>query len=199
MSWIFFLLLAMYGAVRATLWLRGQLRFWKVQAKLPEVPAFHRIPPPRHLTPVLARLHEDVRLLEHVLDVEVRTLATVELVDPDVPLGVVRDFRYRKSVIETRNRLVRWRRHLDGMPIEDLVRLEALGFERATLDGLISGIEAPFRQVTNARALEGFAIDTVRLVRRSYARVRLELNRLEQALQRLDAHPYRPAPLSAAG
>src|SRR5690349_18338301 len=88
----------LYGAVRTALWLRGQWRFHALRGDLPRAR-----PPaaaPAHLgdalTRLLARSHAGrVQLVECA-----RIIATVLIVDPDVPLGAVRDFRFRVALAD---------------------------------------------------------------------------------------------------
>ncbi len=190
MSAIVLLLLAIYGSARLTLWLRGQYLLLHEQKQFPSVPTRPALP--QHLPTSLALLleccySERVKLIESI-----RAIARVLITDPDVPLGCVRDFRYRVAVFNAWAAASRWIRTVESLDEVDRHRLAALGFDPQTFVRTSENLGVTVRETSRARALEPFDVDGVRLTRATLDVLVRELERVESRLSAFfGEHPYR--------
>ena len=125
-SWIVFVCLVGYGSLRCALWVRGQVRLMLLRDQLPAVPqASVR---PLHLSAGIGALLDRNFAGRVELMASTRTIATLLLTDPDVPLGCVRDFRYRVAVAQAWTAACGWLRTLEELAVEDRLCLERAGY-----------------------------------------------------------------------
>ncbi len=189
MSLILFLFLVTYGSLRLALWLRGQVRFAYMKHQLPGFPA--PLPQPQHLSRGLGELMacsytERVHLIESL-----RSILTVLITDPDVPLGCVRDFRYRMAVFHAWAAARRWVGLVESLPSPDRERLRALGCRPELFVDKSGALEEVARKTSNARALEPFAIDGVHQTQSVLDNLIHQLALTEKYLGQSPADPYR--------
>lgn len=188
-SWIVFMLLFAYWATRSVLWVRGQVRLMQLRGTLPVRPA--RRPAPAHLSAglggLLARGYDErVALVEST-----RTIAEVLITDPDVPLGCVRDFRYRMALARAWSAACGWLRAVESLAEEDRGQLERLGYTPATFREQHAWLDRRVRSTVRAPALEPFEVAAVQTVRQMVDAMIHELERLEHTLIDTAASPYR--------
>lgn len=189
MSWILFLCLAAYGSTRIVLGLRGQWRFMRLRRGLPAWPV--RPVAPRCLGAGLAGLlgrnfDERVRLVEST-----RTIATVLIVDPDAPLGWIRDFRYRLAVAAAWSAASAWLASFEALGEDDRGRLERLGYSAAPFRERHAWLYGRVRTTVRARALEPFEVSAVEATRAMIDAMIEDLALLERALCGGVVDPYR--------
>jgi hypothetical protein len=188
-SWVVFMILSAYWVSRSALWLRGQVRFMKLKESLPVRPV--RRTPPVHLSAALGGLlarnyDERVALVEST-----RTIAEVLITDPDVPLGCVRDFRYRMALARAWSAACGWLQAFESLAEEDRGMLERLGYTTATFRQRHAWLDQVVRRTVRAPALEPFGVDAVQASRQGVDAMIGELERLEQMLVSTAASPYR--------
>lgn len=169
-----------YGTLRTALWTRGQWRFRRLRAQLPRAAA--RVSAPAHVEPALGDLLAcsytgRVRLIESV-----RSIATVLIVDPDAPLGVVRDFRYRLALAEAWKAARAWLRTWDGLGEAQRRRLEELGYTPRVFDERSAALHGVVRRSVRAPALEPFAVGDVESVQRTVLALVQDLEGFERAV-----------------
>lgn len=183
------MLLAGYWAMRGVLWVRGQLMFRRLRGTLPVRPV--RRPAPAHLSAGLGGLlvrgyDERVELVEST-----RTIAEVLITDPDVPLGCVRDFRYRMALARAWSAACGWMRALESLAEEDRGVLERLGYTQATFRERHAWLDQTVRSTVRAPALEPFEVAAVVAARQMVDGMIGELERLERTLVSAAVSPYR--------
>jgi hypothetical protein len=188
-SWIFSFLLVCYASVRLVLWMRGQWRWLSLRKGLPDLPS--EVRPPEHLSANLARLFSTCRTLRIELTHARRMLALVAATDPDVPLGQVRDTRYRRALMESWTHLRAWLREAERLDELDRTTLDELGLGTRNLAELTEGLRPRWSAVARARALDPFPLDDLELVRTTLERAELELVALERGLASVPDDPYR--------
>lgn len=201
MSWIFSFLLLCYASVRLVLWTRGQWRWLSLRHELPVPP--NMIEPPEHLSSGLAFLFVRSRQLRIDLTQARRMLAAVAATDPDVPLGRVRDARYRRALMETWTHLRAWLRESDTLDVGDRQALVDLGLTTSNIAELMEGLRDRWRAVARSRALDTFPLEDLFAVQAVLDRVEHELIMIEDGLAHVPEDPYRdrfvgdirPAPL----
>lgn len=169
-----------YGTMRSALWARGQWRFRRLRAQLPRPAA--RVSAPPHVEPALGDLLAcsytgRVRLVESV-----RLVATVLIVDPDVPLGVVRDFRYRLALAEAWRAARAWLRTWEALGEAQRRRIEELGYTPRVFDERSAALRGVVRRSVRAPALEPFAVGDVETVRRTVLALVQDLEGFERAV-----------------
>ncbi len=190
MSVVLLTVLLCYGAVRSALWARGQWRFRRLRAHLPRASA--RVAAPPHLESALGDLLAcsytgRVHLVESV-----RSMATVLIVDPDAPLGVVRDFRYRVALAEAWRAARAWLRAYDGLGEAQRRRLEELGYTPRVFDERSAALGGVVRRSVRAPALEPFAVDDVQSTQRTLLALVQDLEVFERAVvASARPNPYR--------
>ena len=189
MSWIVFVFLVLYGAVRTGLWIRGQLRYLTLRHRLPPRP--EPLALPAHLTLGLQRLVAECHRARALLVDALRAIDTVLIIDPDVPLGCVRDYRYRVAVLTAWSAAGESLRALEALDHGDLARLEALGCTLDRYRQALAALAAPFHEARRARPLEPFAVDRVRGACAAVEAIARELAVLEGRLGVAPASPYR--------
>lgn len=183
------MILSAYWLGRCVLWVRGQVRFMRLRGTLPARP--ERRAAPVHLSAqlggLLARNYDErVELVECT-----RTIAEVLITDPDVPLGCVRDFRYRTALARAWSAACGWLRAFESLAEEDRGRLERLGYSAATFRQRHAWLDRTVRSTVRAPALEPFAVSAVQTSRQVVDAMIGELERLEQMLVSAAADPYR--------
>lgn len=183
------MILSAYWLRRSALWLRGQVRFMKLKDSLPVRP--ERRAAPGHLNAALGGLlarnyDERVELVEST-----RTIAEVLITDPDVPLGCVRDFRYRMALARAWSAACGWLRTFEALAEEDRGMLERLGYTPATFRQRHAWLDLVVRRTVRAPALEPFEVSAVLTSRQGIDAMIGELERLEQTLASAAASPYR--------
>ena len=189
MSWIVFVFLLTYGSLRLILWIRGQVRFALQKGELPGFPT--PLPRPQHLSGRLGELmdcsySERVHLIESL-----RSVLTVLITDPDVPLGCVRDFRYRLAVFHAWAAARRWMGLIDSLSAPDRARLRALGCRPEVFVHSSRALKEVARETSNARALEPFALEGVERTQTVLDTLIHQLALTEQYLGKNSADPYR--------
>lgn len=189
MSWIFSFLLVCYASIRLVLWTRGQWRWLSLRHTLPIPPA--EVDPPQHLSSGLALMFGRSRRLRIDLTHARRMLATVAATDPDVPLGQVRDARYRRALMESRAHLRDWLRASEGLDEFDGQAFADLGLTTHTIRDLIDGLYDSWRAVARARALDTFPLEDLFAVQAALERAERELIAIEAGLARVADDPYR--------
>jgi len=120
-----------------------------------------------------------------------RAIAMVRITDPDAPLGIVRDFRYRVAVAGAWSAACAWARELEGLAEDDRVRLEAAGYSGRGFVDMQSCLLQTVRTTVRARALEPFAVAEVAATQARLLAMVEELERLEGVLERSAEDPYR--------
>lgn len=183
------MILSAYWGCRSVLWLRGQVRFMRLRESLPTRPV--RCSAPVHLSESLGGLlarNYDQRVL---LVESTRTIAEVLITDPDVPLGCVRDFRYRVALAGAWQAACGWLRVFESLAEEDRGRLERLGYTSAVFRQRHAWLDQTVREAVRARALEPFAVSAVQTSRQVVDAMIGELERLERALVCPAVSPYR--------
>jgi hypothetical protein len=188
-SWIFSFLLVCYAGIRLVLWTRGQWRWLSLRHTLPAPPM--EVGPPEHLSSGLALMFGRCRRLRIDLTEARRMLATVAATDPDVPLGQVRDARYRRALIESRTLLRDWLRESEGLDEHDARAFADLGLSTGNLRELHDGLHDYWRAIARARALETVPLEDLRTVQAVLERAELELVAIEAGLARVSDDPYR--------
>jgi hypothetical protein len=188
-SWIVFLFLIGYGSIRAALWLRGQLRYLVLRRGLPSAP--EPLALPAHLSLGLRHLVEVSHDARVRLVACIRAIATVLIIDPDVPLGVVRDYRYRVAVISGWSASRSCLRHFEGLAEDDRLRLEAVGVGVDAFREAMSRLDPRIQEARRARPLEAFAVADVRSARSGFEELLHELEKLEGRLGVSPHDPYR--------
>jgi hypothetical protein len=188
-SWIFSFLLLCYASVRLVLWARGQWRWLSLRHGLPVPPP--AIEPPEHLSSGLALLFVRSRRLRIELTQARRMLATVAATDPDIPLGRVRDARYRRALMESWTHLRAWQRESEMLSGSDLEALADLGLTTGTIAELIASLRDRWNAAARSRALDTFPIEDLHAVQAALERAELELIAIESALARTPDDPYR--------
>lgn len=189
MSWIFSFLLVCYASVRLVLWMRGQWRWLSLRKRLPDLP--REVAPPEHLSANLARLFAKSRWLRIELTHARHLLAMVAATDPDVPLGQVRDTRYRRALMQSWTHLRAWLRETEALDELDRTTLDELGLGTRNLAELTEGLRPRWRAVARARALDPFPLGDLELVQATLERAELELVALERGLSLTPDDPYR--------
>ena len=188
-SWIVFVCLVGYGSLRCALWVRGQVRLMLRRDQLPAVP--QRSSRPLHLSAGIRALLDHNFAGRVALMASTRTIATVLLTDPDVPLGCVRDFRYRLAVAQAWTAACGWLRTLEELAVEDRLCLERAGYTpRGFLDHH-AWLHACVRTTVRARALEPFEVAEVEATCSHVAAMAEELELVERVLFRGAEDPYR--------
>lgn len=183
------MILSAYWLSRSVLWVRGQFRLRQLRGTLPVRPA--RRPVPVHLSEGLGRLlaknyDERVEMVECT-----RTIAEVLIADPDVPLGCVRDFRYRMALARAWSAACGWLQAFESLGAEDRGRLERLGYTLATFRERHAWLDQRVRTTVRAPALEPFEVSAVQTSRQVVDTMIGELERLEQTLASAAVSPYR--------
>ncbi|MCA9692018.1 MAG: hypothetical protein R3A51_21300 [Nannocystaceae bacterium] len=189
MSAVVLVFLFAYGAVRLTLWLRGQVRYALARGELPVIPEHMSLP--AHLPSGLRRFLECCHAERVKLVESIRAIAKVLYTDPDVPLGCVRDFRYRVAVFNAWAAASRWQRSLESLDEVDRHRLLSLGFDPREVLRSSATLGESVRVTSRARALEPFAVDGVRITCEAVEELARVLELLEARLCALGHHPYR--------
>jgi len=187
MSWIVFIFLVTYGVIRGALTLRGQLRYWCLRGQLPEPPGPLALP--SHLPVGLRRLLERCHDARHSLVEAIRSIATVLIIDPDVPLGSVRDYRYRVAVLTVWSEVLACLRSLESLDDGDRLHLESVGCEVDRFRAAVTRLNPSVSVAKHARPLEAFDVQSVRSTRSAVEALLHELERLEG---RLGVSPYDP-------
>ena len=188
-SWIVFACLFGYVSLRCALWVRGQVRLVLLRDSLPVGP--QPSSRPRHLSAGLGLLLDRNFAGRVELMASTRTIATVLITDPDVPLGCVRDFRYRLAVARAWTAACAWVRTLEELADEDRVCLERAGYTgRGFLDHH-AWLHRCVRTTVRARALEPFEVAEVEATCSRVAAMADELAEVERALARGSEDPYR--------
>lgn len=159
MSLVLLACLIFYGTLRTALWTRGQIRYRRLRGELPRVAAPIEAPP--HLDDGLGRLlacsyKGRVRLTDSV-----RSIATVLIVDPDAPLGVVRDFRFRTALADAWSAAREWLRLWEGLAEGERRRLEELGYTPKMFCERCAALRGAVRRCVRAPALEPFPVPDV--------------------------------------
>lgn len=189
MSWIVFLFLIGYGSIRAALWLRGQLRYLILRRQLPATP--EPLALPSHLTLGLRRLVEGSHDARVHLVTCVRAIATVLITDPDVPLGCVRDYRYRVAALTGWSAGRACLRIFESLDEGDRLRLEAVGVGVDSFRAALVQLDPRIQEARRARPLEAFAVEHVRSTRSGFEALLHELEKLEGRLGVAPHDPYR--------
>jgi hypothetical protein len=190
-SWIFSFLLACYVLVRIMLRVRGQLRWVGIRKTLPDAP-----PPvmaaPEHLAGgALAGLYVDTRRLRIALIQARRTLMGVAVMDPDAPLGRVRDARYRRALMQSFSEINGWLREIRDLHPHVAASLADMHLGSRPIEQLRDALREPWQTVARARALEPFALEDLLAVQRTLELLDDELVTLERGLERVGDAPYR--------
>jgi hypothetical protein len=178
-----------YAVLRVSLWLRGQLRFALVRARLPALP--RRPVLPQHLPSSLSRLLECCFVERLQLIESIRAIAKVLITDPDVPLGCVRDFRYRVAVFNAWAVASRWIRTVESLDEVDHHRLIAVGFDAQAFARSSERLSVTVKATSRARALEPFDVAGVRTASATICQLAHELECVEGRLSGGGEHPYR--------
>ena len=178
-----------YVAMRCALWVRGQLRLMLLRDQLPVGP--RRTSRPPHLSAGLGALLDSNFDGRVELMASTRTIATVLITDPDVPLGCVRDFRYRLAVARAWTAACAWLRTLEALAEEDRMCLERAGYTSRGFLDLHAWLHGCVRTTVRARALEPFEVAEVEATCSRVAAMAEELEQVERALARGPADPYR--------
>lgn len=189
MSWIVFIFLVVYGTVRLGLSIRGQLRYLRLRRGLPTRP--EPLALPGHLTLGLQRAVAESHATRARLVDAIRAIGTVLIIDPDVPLGCVRDYRYRMAVLSAWSAANHCLRAFEELDDGDRSRLEAVGCDVDRYRHALARLAAPFKVAKRARALEPFPVDDVRTTCTAVAAMAHELALLEGRLGAAPSHPYR--------
>jgi hypothetical protein len=188
-SWIFSFLLLCYASVRLVLWTRGQWRWLSLRHGLPVPPDM--IDPPEHLSSGLALLFVRSRQLRIDLTHARRMLVAVAATDPDVPLGSVRDARYRRALMESWTHLRAWLRASETLDASDEQALADLGLSVAAIAELVASLRGRWHAVARSRALDTFPLEDLFAVQAALDGAERELITIEAALARAPDHPYR--------
>lgn len=189
MSWIFSFLLGCYVLVRLVLRVRGQLRWLALRETLPVPPEVAAAP--RHLSPGLGELFVSSRELRVALVEARRTLVSVEVTDPDAPLGRVRDARYRRALMENWSRINHWLRAVRELEEGDAARLGDLHLGPKKIEQLRDSLRGKWQVAAQARALDPFELADLHDVANAFERVGEELALIENGLERVGDDPYR--------
>lgn len=195
MSLVLLAFLLVYGALRVALWLRGQWRFYRLRGELPRAAA--RVHAPAHLGDAFDRsrfenLLGDSHAGRARLVASARQIGTVLIVDPDVPLGCVRDFRYRLALADAWSAASAWLRRWDALSEHERRWLEELGYTPRQFGDGCAALALAARRSVRAPALEPFAVDDVRLAERHIIALVADLERCERAVSGgSPAGPYR--------
>lgn len=190
MSVVLLACLFFYGTMRSALWMRGQIRYRRLSGEFPRVSAPPE--PPAHLGDSLGRLlacsyNGRVRLTDSV-----RSIATVLIVDPDVPLGVVRDFRFRTALADAWSAAREWQRHWETLNEAEQRRLEQLGYTPRTFCERCADLRGAVRRYVRAPALEPFPVADVEASKALVLALVRDLEGFERALAAApSAGPYR--------
>jgi hypothetical protein len=188
-SWIFSFLLACYACVRLVLWARGQVRWLSIRNTLPIPPL--EVVPPRHLSRGLAELFVACRQLRVELVHARRLLLAVEVTDPDVGLGHVRDARYRRALMQSFTQLGAWLRWFEGLAESERAILYDRGLGHERIAALRESLHDRWLVAARARALDPFALADLHAVKQALERADLELQAIERGLAALGEDPYR--------
>jgi hypothetical protein len=198
-SWIFALLLAIYGFVRMVLWVRGQVRYWMCKHDLVQPAKAREVP--QHLSRELAGFFaatDDLRL--RLVD-DLRKISIVLITDPDVPLGQVRDGRFRWAVLDAWLQIRRWlsatQLHEDTSA-EFMLLHEELGLATGRLRQTVEFMRPIWWQAVRARALDPFDLEQVRSFRGALGDIVAELEGIQEQMTRRESHPYRGSRLATA-
>jgi hypothetical protein len=189
-SWIFSFLLACYVLVRIVLRVRGQLRWLGIRKTLPDAPPAVMVAP-EHLGRALAGLYVDTRGLRIALIQARRTLMGVAVMDPDAPLGRVRDARYRRALMQSFSEINGWIRGIREIDQHAAASLADMHLGSAPIEGLRDALRDRWQAVARARALEPFSLEDLLAVQRTLELLDDELAALERGLERLGDDPYR--------
>lgn len=190
MSFLVLVCLLCYGTLRTALWTRGQWRYRRLRAHLPRLPVPVEAPP--HVDAALGDLLAcsyggRVRLVESV-----RSIATVLIVDPDAPLGVVRDFRYRLALAEAWKATAAWLRAWEALDEAQRRRIEELGYTPGRFGERRAALSGVVRRSVRAPALEPFAVDDVEAAQRVVLALVQDLEGFERAVVAAPCQgPYR--------
>jgi hypothetical protein len=199
MSWIFALLLTIYGIVRLVSWIRGQI-LWRIHRAEIDRPVVPRATPD-HLGPRSAEVFAATDALRLALLEDLRLVSTVLVTDPDVPLGHLRDARFRWAVLDAWLRMGRWQRAVaarEPATAEDLFLRDELGVGGHRLSGARERIRRVWWQAVRARALDPYLVTDVHTVKSALETMALVLDSIEDDLGRTGADPYRGAHLAPA-
>jgi hypothetical protein len=188
-SWVVFMFLSSYWALRCVLWVRGQVRLRRLRGTLPGRPVQRVVPV--HLGAGLGGLLARNFSERVELAASTRTMAEVLITDPDVPLGCVRDFRYRTALAGAWRAACGWLQALESLAEEDRGALERLGYNPATFRQRHAWLDQRVRSTVRAPALEPFEVSAVETSRQVVEAMIGELERLEHALVSPAANPYR--------
>lgn len=190
MSVVLLACLLFYGTMRSALWMRGQIRYRQLQGGFPRVSAPPE--PPAHLDDSLGRLlacsyNGRVRLTDSV-----RSIATVLIVDPDAPLGVIRDFRFRTALVDAWSAAREWQGQWEGLDEAEQRRLEQLGYTPRSFCERCADLRGAVRRYVRAPALEPFPVSDVEAIRALVLALVRDLEGFERALAAAPvAGPYR--------
>lgn len=190
MSLVLLTCLIFYGTLRTALWTRGQIRYRRLRGELPRVAA--PLEPPAHLGDSLGRLlacsyNGRVRLVDSV-----RSIATVLIVDPDVPLGIVRDFRFRTALAGAWSAARDWQRLWESLDEADQRRLEQLGYTPSGFCERCAALRSAVRRCVRAPALEPFPVPDVEAIKALVLALVRDLEGFERALAEAPrSGPYR--------
>ena len=188
-SVIFGLILVVYGMIRAGLWIRGQVRYCIARRSLPKSPL--PLAAPEHLAPPLKKYFERGQELKIKLAEHHRMISIVLLTDPDVPLGTVRDSRYRRCIIDSYEALSEWLDQTRELCRSYSLELEALGSAPQLIEKTMNELYPLWRLVRYSRALEPFSVADVAHSERLLLSVSQLMQTIEFGLSQVHGLSYR--------
>lgn len=112
----------------------------------------------------------------------VRAIATVLIVDPDAPLGVVRDFRFRTALADAWTAAREWIRLWDALDEAERRWLAELGYTPQIFRERCAALRSAVRRCVRAPALEPFPVSDVAATQALVLALVRDLEGFERAL-----------------
>ncbi len=190
-SWVFALFLAIYAAIWSTMWMQGQLRWARSEARRAQPPK--AAPTPKHLPDWSKSLYSRAAQLRVELWPWAQMCRRVRITDPDVRFGSVRSSDFRRAVHEGARLMHGFVRTLERIELESPERLTTAEDLVLALRAVDQRLAATAKLVAQSRALEAFAVSHCDACIECFDRAERLLGELGDLLaSRRGAHPYRP-------
>lgn len=169
--------------------MRGRIRFLLIRHQLPAYPKPFAVSVhlPEGLCQLMADCYEEHL---HLID-SYHAISKVLIVDPDAPLGYIRDFRYRVAIFTASIAAHRWLQLVESLDSQNRYILDSLGCNLEFFTQLAAHLQTQVGITTKARALEPFQVQDVQHAQQTLDQFIHELACVENRLGQYAPSPYR--------